>query len=81
MGANGVLTQVQPKSRSVGLPSEANSHLPESELRGARPLPKGKIEKQINLEKVRMEMGSDSDDRRNLEFLFGKLVAELRLWR
>ena len=63
------------------MPSEANSHLPESELRGARPLPKGKIEKQINLEKVRMEMGSDSDDRRNLEFLFGKLVAELRLWR
>ena len=54
-----------PKSRSVGLPSEANSHLPESELRGARPLPRGKIEKLINLEKVREKMAPDSDDRRN----------------
>ena len=66
MGANGVLTQVQPKSRSVGLPSEANSHLPESELRGARrPFPRGKIEKLINLEKVREKMAPDSDDRRD----------------
>ena len=50
----GILPQVQPKSRSVGLPSEANSHLPESELRGARrPLPRGKREKPINPDKVR----------------------------
>ena len=63
VGANGLLTQVQPKSRSVGLPSEANSHLPESELRGARrPFPRGKIEKLINLKKVRQKVGSDSDD-------------------
>ena len=69
VGANGVLTQVQPKSRSVGLPSEANSHLPESELRGARrPFPRGKIEKLINREKVRQKMGSDSDDRRDFKF-------------
>ena len=68
VGANGLLTQVQPKSRSVGLPSEANSHLPESELRGARPLPRGKIEKLINREKVRQKMGSDSDDRRDFKF-------------
>ena len=69
VGANGLLTQVQPKSRSVGLPSEANSHLPESELRGARrPFPRGKIEKLINLKKVRQKMGSDSDDQRDFEF-------------
>ena len=36
------------------MPSEANSHLPESELRGARPLPRGKIEKLINLNKAVM---------------------------
>ena len=38
LGANGILLQVQFKSRSVGLllKKKANSHLPESELRGAR---------------------------------------------
>ena len=38
LGANGILLQVQFKSRSVGLllKKKANSHLPESEFRGAR---------------------------------------------
>ena len=78
LGANGVLTQVQPKSRSVGLPSEANSHLPESELRGARrPLPtRGKREKLINPEKVReQKMASDSEGSMSSRIFFAWIIG------